>query len=465
MSHERGGARIRDITKILTEMRELYLADDRPWIVGFSGGKDSSCVTQLVFQVLTALPPEKRKKAVHVISSNTLVESPLIDRRVESALTAIDWAAEELGLPIVARRLRPILDETFWVNLIGRGYPSPNRWFRWCTDRLKIRPATRYIMDQVRENGEVTILLGARKSESASRSQTMGKYEIPKFRLRRHTSIQGAFVYTPIDDLSSKEVWAYLLQVPPPWGGTNRDLLSFYRKADGECPLVIDTTTPSCGGSRFGCWVCTVVDRDRSVEGLIEDGETWLEPLLDLRNWLKEIRDDPSKRESVRKLERRKKRMAKRLGRPFEPQRHRGHIVLGPFTMDTRREILKKLLSVQARLRGKGIVLISDEELKAIQTLWTYESSEGSHLVSAVMEGLSEPDGLLEIPSVTRRSDLVYAQGFCEKCDIPLHLLERLLEVESDFSALSRRKDIYSRLEGVIEEYVFSELYRGAKSK
>ncbi len=416
--------------------------------------------------MLNELPPRKRKKTVHVISSDTLVESPLIDRRIRQVLKSMRVAAEEMELPVSVAHLRPILDETFWVNLVGRGYPSPNRWFRWCTDRLKIRPATRYILEQVKENGEVIILLGARKSESASRSQTMGKYEIPEFGLRKHTSIPGAFVYTPIQDMETLEVWDYLLQTPPPWGGTHEDLARFYRKADGECPLVIDTTTPSCGGSRFGCWVCTVVERDRSVEGLIEDGETWLEPLLDFRNWLKRIRDDSSKREEVRKIERKKKRVAERFGKEFKPQEHRGHKVLGPFTMKTRREILKRLMRIQKKLDIKDVHLISDEEIRAIETLWAYERSDGSHLASKILRESSQGDSCLELANLWKKEeDLLYAQEIFESNNLPLHLLERLLAVESDFSTLSRRKDVYSRLEGVIEEYVISENHMGDETR
>jgi DNA sulfur modification protein DndC len=62
----------------------------------------------------------------------------------------------------------------------------------------------------------------------------------------------------------------------------------------GECPLVVDSSTPSCGTSRFGCWVCTVVDKDRSMEAMIKNDEekVWMTPLLELRNEL----DNPDDR-------------------------------------------------------------------------------------------------------------------------------------------------------------------------
>jgi DNA sulfur modification protein DndC len=448
------------VDEVLREMEGVYRADDRPWIVGYSGGKDSTCVVQMVFRMLEGIKKKERCKLVHIVSSNTQVESPLISIRIEKTLAAMSRTAKKLGLPIETRYVRPVLDETFWVNLIGRGYPSPNRWFRWCTDRLKIKPISRYIRKQVKDNGEVVILLGARKSESASRSQTMDKYEIPDFRLRRHSSISGAFVYTPIEDFNARDVWTYLLQVPSPWGDKNRDLIAFYRQVDGECPMQLDAKTSSCGGSRFGCWVCTVVDRDRSAEGLIEEGKTWLEPLLDFRNWLKKIRDDPKKRESVRKSERRKKDLARKLGRRFEPKKHRGFKVLGPFTFETRREILKRLLEVQDQHRDQKTILISPEELRAIDLIWRYENGTGIGTSLSGGELTSVTNELSASPCLSLDSDSsVYLHEISNSHDIPIHLLDNLMAAEEDFSNVSRKRDVYSRLERVVEEHVYSRVY------
>ena len=87
----------------------------------------------------------------------------------------------------------------------------------------------------------------------------------------------------------------------PVWGHTNKSLLGMYQGAstDGECPLVVDTTTPSSGTSRFGCWVCTVVDKDRSMEAMIknEDEKIWMTPLLDLRNDLADFSQEKERRD------------------------------------------------------------------------------------------------------------------------------------------------------------------------
>lgn len=445
-----------NFNKILAEMRKFYLSDKRPWIIGFSGGKDSTCVVQLVFYMLMELPPEKRNKTVHIISSNTLVESPLIDKRVENSLLKMEKTAAKLNLPIKVRRLRPTLDDTFWVNLIGRGYPSPNRWFRWCTERLKIRPATRYILEQVKQNGEVIILLGARKSESATRAHTLGKYVIPDFKLRMHASIPGAFIYAPLENLGSEEIWSYLSKVPSPWGDDYRDLKKLYGKTDVEPAFMIDTTAPPTGRTRFGCWVCTLVKRDRAIEGLIKSGEEWLKPLLEFRNWLKEIRDDPSTREGFRRNEKKKRAIFKRLGRKFKPQEHRGYKVLGPFTLETRHEILKRLMQTQQMVEERGLRLITHEEVKAIEILWAYDGDDPRSMANILRK--SDYCRLGKKPVVGRRLESeVYLSEICERFKIPTQLIGRLLIAEEDFSGLSKKKDIHSRLEKMIEEHILTE--------
>ena len=437
---------------IKSELKELYLKDNRPWIVGLSGGKDSTCITQLIYYMVMELTSEQRHKEVHVISSNTLVESPFIDSMIKIRLDRIKNAAKRDDLPIVVEQLRPDLNDTFWVNLIGRGYPSPNRWFRWCTDRLKIRPTTRYILNQVKSNGEVVIVLGARKSESGTRSQTMGKYEIPDFRLRKHTEITGAYVYTPIEDLDVDQVWNYLLEEPSPWGDNNYELKSLYRKADKEIAFMLDKKTPPSGGSRFGCWVCTVVERDRSLEGLIEDGETWLGQLLEFRNWLKIIRDDPSLRENMRKKDLKRKILAGKMGEDFSQSEHRGHKTLGPFTFEARHEILRRLMKLQEKIAERNISIISPEEIKAIEMLWIYEGDN----ISSISDVVNSHSTELNSPNLIRDKILgvEILEDLCAENGVSQNLIEQLLVVEKDLSSLSRRNGIYDRLEQVIQENI-----------
>jgi len=279
------------IADIKAEIKDEYrAAHGRPWIIGFSGGKDSTLVLQLVIESLLEIPWSERTRRVHVIANDTLVESPIVQAYVDTILNTLDEALPKLSLPVDIRKTTPAVDQTFWVNHIGRGDPAPTRLFRWCTDRMKIRPTTEFIRQQVCEAGEVILLLGVRRSESTARAASARKYDNGG-RLNRHNDIIGCLVFRPILELATDEVWEYLSQAVAPGGGAHKALMDLYRNAaGGECPIVIDPDTqPSCGSSsiRFGCWTCTIVEKDKSFRNAMEKGFERLEPMANFRDWLK----------------------------------------------------------------------------------------------------------------------------------------------------------------------------------
>jgi DNA sulfur modification protein DndC len=197
---------------IRNELWDEYRQDhDWPWIIGYSGGKDSTLVTHLVFEMLLSLPPSQRSRPVHIVSNDTLVESPLVVQHIIESIDEIDNAAKAFGLPIITKITRPPPDQSFWVNLIGRGYPSPNRSFRWCTDRMKIMPTSRYIKSQVDEAGRVVLLLGVRRSESSTRAASVGRYDNGE-RLNKHNDLVGCMVFRPIVELHTDNVWEFLAE-------------------------------------------------------------------------------------------------------------------------------------------------------------------------------------------------------------------------------------------------------------
>lgn len=372
---------VRKLRRSLSEVREEYLDGSQrfPWIVGYSGGKDSTLVLQLVFEMLLALNPEERSRPIHVLTNDTLVESPILASYIDRMLEKLREAVARLSLPITVVKTTPDPRQTFWVNLVGRGYPSPNRMFRWCTDRMKIRPTSEYITSQVASNGNVILLLGVRRAESAVRAASVDRYT-PKdgSRLNPHNDLKGCLVFRPIVDLETDEVWQVLLQRPPPWGGTHRDLVTLYRNAQGgECPLVLDNNqAPSCGSSssRFGCWTCTVVEKDKSMEGFIENGFSHLEPLLFFRDWLAAIRNDRTRRQRTRR-------------NGFITLMKDGSPVPGPFTTEARREILERLLEVQAEV---GLPLISDAEVSVIKQLWGEDAAADARRALDAIRGARE---------------------------------------------------------------------------
>lgn len=348
-----------DLPDRLAAIREAMLEEylephPRPWIVGFSGGKDSTLLLHLVFDTLLELPPSSRTRSVHVLSNDTLVESPVVQSFIDTTLDRVREGADALGLPITVAKTYPDIDGTFWVNLIGRGYPAPNRKFRWCTDKMKIRPTTAYIKQQVSAAGEVILLLGVRRFESTARAKLMKRYDNGT-RLNPHNDVAGVLVFRPIVELRTEEVWLALMQLPSPWGGTHRDLVTLYRNSQGgECPFVVDSTdAPSCGtsSSRFGCWTCTVVEKDRSLMGFVENGFEHLEPLVQFRDWLQLF----SREDANRMFERRNGSEGK-----------------GPFTPEARREILERLRLVE---REVGLPLISPAEIERIQLIWADDES------------------------------------------------------------------------------------------
>ena len=160
----------------------MYLADDIPWVIGYSGGKDSTATLQLVWLAIQALPPKDRKKTIHIINTDTLVESPVVARWAQESLEKMRQAAEEQKIPFVPHRLTPDYDNTFWVNFLGKGYPFPRKKFRWCTDRLKIQPVNKFVKEKIAEHGEIIMVLGTRKAESANRARTMAFYEKKRVR-------------------------------------------------------------------------------------------------------------------------------------------------------------------------------------------------------------------------------------------------------------------------------------------
>lgn len=337
----------------------IYDESSRPWIIGFSGGKDSTMLLQVVWRALKKIDPIiLNQRRIYVVCNDTMVENPRIVKFIKKTLTKIQSAAVDQNLPITVHETTPPIEDSFWVRLIGLGYPAPNRFVRWCTERLKINPTTHFIKERIGEQGEAIILLGTRSAESSNRAKSIAKHARKGKRLRRH-QLQSAYVFAPIKDVTTNEVWQYLNQVPPPWGGTHKELVTLYRNANaGDCPLVIDETTPSCGNSRFGCWTCTVVNKDKSMEGLIENGEEWMQPLSEIRDFLVETRDNPEKYRDRR--------------------RRNGEIkenIWGPYLFETRAEILRRILKAQRDIQHEeGAELITQQELVLIQYHWFRDS-------------------------------------------------------------------------------------------
>ena len=433
------------IETLITEVQDLYLCDEIPFVVGYSGGKDSSAVLQLIWIAVSKLPVDQRKKPIHVISTDTLVEQPIVAMWVDASHRKMRQAAEKQEMPVTPNKLTPAVKDTFWVNLIGKGYPKPTNQFRWCTSRMKINPSNKFIRDVVRENGEAILVLGTRKAESQRRAANMNRQE--KGRIRDRLSPNGALpnslVYSPIEDWTNDDVWLFLMQVKNPWGFTNKSLLGMYQgaSADNECPLVVDTSTPSCGSSRFGCWTCTVVDKDRSMEAMIKNDheKEWMSPLLEFRNELAESND--RYRRDFRRID----------GRV---QLFKDATIPGPYKKKWRERWLERVLEVQSQVQELGppevaeLQLISMDELLEIRRIWLYEKHEFDDSLPEIYERITgepfpKPDSDDQLLCV---EDWQILQDLCEGDEMLFQLQADLLDVERQFRGMSRRAGVYDAL-------------------
>jgi DNA sulfur modification protein DndC len=434
---------------LIAEVQQLYLVDEIPWVVGYSGGKDSTATLQLVWLSLQKLAPEQRKKPVHVISTDTLVENPVVSAWVGRSVRRINEQAKEQGLPIKSHQLNPQVEDTFWVNLIGRGYPAPGVKFRWCTERMKIRPANRFINDMVKQNGEAILVLGTRKAESSKRKHRMTKLEGKRIRdrLSPNLSLPNSLVYSPVEDWTNDDVWLFLMQVQNPWGHNNKELLTMYQgaSADGECPLVVDSSTPSCGDSRFGCWVCTLVDKDKSMSAMIQNDheKEWMLPLLDLRDKLKEA--DRTTRDF--------RRMAGHV------QLFHGEPIPGPYTQKARENWLRELLQAQEWVRQNGpeyvrdLELITLPELHEIRRIWVVDKHEFEDTLPRIYKettGRDYPGASLHEHSAFGATEAGLLRDACGEDGLHYEMLRELLDTEQRYRNMARRAGLYEKLEGAI---------------
>ncbi len=415
---------------IRTNLRDLYLEDQRPWLIGFSGGKDSTMLASLVFDAVLSVPIDQRNKPIAVLCTDTRVEIPAIVEMAEKTLARMYKLSSQRRLSIEVHLLKPPPEQSFWVNIIGRGYPPPKRNFRWCTQRMKIDPVTVFVNQRLGHWGEAVLHLGARREESATRAQTMAGRQT-RNGLCRHPDLPRVWVSNPIEFLTTEEVWAYLLQNPNPWGEDNRTLYRLYADASGgECPIQIDTSTPSCGNSRFGCWTCTVVDRDKASEGLLAAGDERMEHLLGFRETLLEFRDP--------------------VNRWRDNRRVNGNEGPGPLTIKGRRELLKRLLALQ---EDTHLTLITPEELLLIQKMWkaARDPDDGRGVARIVnkQRGVIMTADLNQLNRVQELEEEV-----AQKLDIRVDKLRRMLAKVEEYSESHRAQGLPDDLLNILKDDV-----------
>lgn len=453
---------IAEIELLTIEIQEIYLQGN-PIVIGWSGGKDSTTVLQLVWNAVYQLPIAQRQHKVYVLTNDTLVENPIVSAQVRNSLKQMERAAQEQEMPIVTHMTTPAVANTFWVCLIGKGYAAPRNQFRWCTERLKITPADEFIRSTIAINGSMVLALGVRKAESATRAASMAKQREFRVsdRLNTNPNHPGSLTYSPIEDWRTDEVWLYLNQFENPWGGSNKDLFAMYRgaTADNECPLVVDTSTPSCGNSRFGCWVCTLVDQDKSMAAMIlnDEDKEWMQPLLDIRNEL-DVRNEKGHHDDHHR------RDYRRMGgnvQLYKATANDGSSILkpvpGPYIKSWREHWLRRVLETQTHIRKtaplemRDIVLITPEELSEIRRIWLEQKHEFDDSLPRIYK---EATGIIfaDNRSIDERTALGNEEWealkeVCGDDENQLELMASLLSITDKQCRSARRTNVFKPLE------------------
>lgn len=347
------------IVRAIEATRDYFAENDTPWIVGYSGGKDSSLVMKILLTALANLPVKSRKP-LRVFYCDTGVEIPVLRSYIKGSLSAIQREGKALGIDILTEAIRPSVKNQYFVKVIGRGYPPPTNKFRWCTDKLRIDPIQAAIKN-IGSSSSV-VVLGTRYDESEERNRILQRHATNRKHVFRQAGHNNTSLFCPITEFTTEDVWLGLVELDNISSIDINKLSTIYRLISGECPIVRLPDSTPCSKGRFGCWTCTVVRQDKATRNLIESGFAKLQPLYDFRQWLLSIRDDVNYRCTIRR---------------------NGVKGLGPFRLQARKEILQRLLDTE---RQSGYKLIGRGEIHEITRLWLldecsdrYKEDDESH--------------------------------------------------------------------------------------
>jgi len=365
-----------EIEKIVEELRHYYENDSRPFAVAFSGGKDSSTVLDCVCKAL--LRVNNPTKPVYVSFSDTLLEMDNTIDNINENLESLEAFAKEHNLPIKIRRLKPIPEESYLYLMIGRGYAVPRRDYRWCTDRLKLRPQKRGLeeLQSLHPEGFLSIV-GTRRAESPERENRIKENTIDGM-LKIDINDPKNNVLMPIEYMSERDVWTYLDSETLPWlDGVKLGKVyaeAGFEREDTECKTLqdglvqYDKYEAGCGKSaRYGCWLCSLLTEDKTLNALAKQ-YSYMQELEKFRNWLSSLRDGFWENRDLYNH----KDHAKLI---YNKDNHRfGMSNVGGYSIEFRSLILRKLLDTDNKTfpdREKHI--ITDEELQLIQEAWIEE--------------------------------------------------------------------------------------------
>lgn len=333
---------IKQIIQTTNLIKNEYLNSERDWYLGFSGGKDSTALLILVYLAIKDITQKDKK--INVVYCDTGVEIPLVHQNTIKNLQNLQNDCSKKALPFNVIFAKPEINDSFFVNVIGKGYPPPTNRFRWCTRRLRIDPVKNAFSQET--DTKKLILLGTRNGESQQRDIILKNNSTDNQFYFHQNNIRDTIIFSPIVNYETADIWSVIQKDYLPSIIDYKKMMGLYNIDDFENPIIKKQNFSPYGNSRFGCWTCTVVRKDRAVRSLVDQGYNDLKPLLEFRNWLSIMRDDPCNRCK---------------------KRRNGATGLGPITLKGREKILEYLLQTQ---KESGFNLISNNELSEIYKYW-----------------------------------------------------------------------------------------------
>lgn len=373
-----------DYRKAIDMIKALYLEDDRVFTIGFSAGKDSTCVVDLCLTALMEIPELARDKKVWILLSKTGQDLDPMDRYINSTIKKLKAYGEEHNLPLEVHVALPEQNDTFWLNIIGRGMVLPtsvgSSSSGWCVSRLKTTPQAKILNDSIfSQSGKVDFvsLTGTRADEGASRKKRLKEFTIDGA-MKKHSEYPNSAVLAPIEFWSTKDVWNYIINDSKDWFNTD-DIVTLYASTAGEgkeCSTVLDAggagNKPGCAasGGRFGCWGCTKMKTDTSAVAMSQhEGYEYLKHRQDFRLWLTDFAEGGW--EGTRDVFSHGKRG--HIFRAYTYTNSRtGLAGVGGLTLDFRKQILDNLLSTEQKEKEtkEDCSLLTDYELNFIAEVW-----------------------------------------------------------------------------------------------
>lgn len=196
---------VSEATQFIIEEKRNY-GDDETF-VSFSGGKDSTVVSDLVIRALG------NPGIIHIFGDTTL-EFPMTEEYAKR------FKANHSKTPFLSARNK---EKNFYdmCEVVG----PPSRVMRWCCTVFKTGAITKKINSTFKSKNKILTFYGIRRSESVSRSKYDRSTDSPKIMKQK--------VSSPIIDWYDFDIWLYLLTA-------DVDFNDAYR----------------LGYSRVGCWCC-----------------------------------------------------------------------------------------------------------------------------------------------------------------------------------------------------------------